>query len=86
MSEIASCPFCGSAAHPHINRQPGFTITVKCDKCHAEGPHVKFDPNQHRKTWDEILAGPRQESIDRWNDRLIPVEEEKPVLLAVDSA
>ena len=71
MEEIAPCPFCedGGKPFPFYNQTLFLSYTVKCHKCHAQGPHVKFDPSAiSRQSWESIIAKPRSEAIARWNE------------------
>ena len=76
MSETAPCPWCKDGGKPfgHINRQPFFSVTIKCNSCHSEGPHVKFNPNT-RLDWDRTIAEAREEAVKLWNARHVPKSE-----------
>ena len=79
MSDTAPCPWCEDGGKPfgHINRHPFFSVTIKCHKCFAEGPHVKFNPTPDGRPgkWEDIVAEARAEAEVKWNERVLPVIE-----------
>lgn len=87
-SAPAPCPWCedGGKPFPVIHRQPGFTVAISCHVCHAEGPKVKFDPNYHRLTWDEIVAEAKERAWERWNERAARPEVGNIIGVVVDAA
>ena len=87
----APCPWCedGGKPFPHRVHHPYFAYTIMCHVCFANGPHVKFDPNQHRKKWEDIVAPAIAEAWEKWNAQYVSLgneeEAEEPPLAAVAS-
>jgi hypothetical protein len=71
MPEIAPCPWCEDGGKPLLFKShiTYFSYTVQCTVCFAQGPHVKFEPTQSRKTWADITEPAKADAIAKWNTR-----------------